>query len=201
MKRIDIRAYFNIGEFLEALLRTCAEKQGDGKLTEGDCRFLSELLDEVDQSLTAVEMQRTLDLTVHARKSLKNSTWPQAHTLFECMQVTAKGELAEKFVGYLPPERARFWGMEKPFGDKVFESFPSTRADFTAAGNCYAIEQYNACVFHLMRVIEKGLRVIARERGIKNIGGSRLEWHDWGTIIGREVASLFWTRNRAGISG
>lgn len=52
------------------------------------------------------------------------------------------------------------------FGQKVFDQFGSAIQDVSEAGNCLALDRGTAVVFHLMRVMESGLRGLARELGI-----------------------------------
>jgi hypothetical protein len=47
------------------------------------------------------------------------------------------------------------------FGEAVSRNFPSASVDIEEAGSCYALGRYTACVFHLMRVTECGLRAVA----------------------------------------
>jgi hypothetical protein len=49
------------------------------------------------------------------------------------------------------------------FGDSVSNAFPSALDDIEEAGKCYATERTTACVFHLMHVMERGLRALAGE--------------------------------------
>lgn len=42
----------------------------------------------------------------------------------------------------------------------VVQSFPSTSMDVEEASKCFALNRYTAVVFHLMRVMEVGLRVL-----------------------------------------
>lgn len=63
---------------------------------------------------------------------------------------------------------AGFYESEKPlFGDAVFDAFPSAADDIAEAGKCLALERGTACVFHLMRVMEVGLKVLAASLGIQ----------------------------------
>jgi hypothetical protein len=55
------------------------------------------------------------------------------------------------------------------FGDSVREKFPSAAPDIEEAGNCLATNRYTAAVFHLMRVVEWGLRALAVHLGIKKL--------------------------------
>jgi hypothetical protein len=61
-------------------------------------------------------------------------------------------------------------------------AFPSTRQEIEAAVDCYAMEHNAACVFHLMRVAEIGMRGLARERSV-SFPKHPLEWAEWENII------------------
>lgn len=68
------------------------------------------------------------------------------------------------------PTRAKFFvgndPTAAPFGESVLEAFPSAALDMREASNCYALERWFACVFHLMRVLEFGLRALADRFGV-----------------------------------
>jgi hypothetical protein len=68
------------------------------------------------------------------------------------------------------------------FGNKVLLKFPSATADIKEAGNCLAAECSTACIFHLMRVSEVGLRALARDRDM-NFPDKPLELKEWGEIL------------------
>jgi hypothetical protein len=61
------------------------------------------------------------------------------------------------------------------FGPAVSTSFPTCTADIWSAGNCLALELYDSCVFHLMRVAERGLRVMAARF---NVPFDNKNWHN-----------------------
>lgn len=60
----------------------------------------------------------------------------------------------------ISPEKSRFYRNTNLFGSEVYDNFPSAREDIEEAGTCYACARSTASVFHLMRVIETGLRVL-----------------------------------------
>jgi len=70
----------------------------------------------------------------------------------------------ERFFRY---DRAKGLMVLKVEGDwaAVISAFPSSRADIAHAVDCYASEHETACVFHLMRVLEHGLRALAEDVG------------------------------------
>lgn len=87
---------------------------------------------------------------------------------------------------YIPPPNDKYFEQERLFGESVHSAFTEARADIKAAGNCFAMELYTACVFHLMRVAEFGLRAMAKRLKVtisdhgKNIP---LEYGDWNKVI------------------
>ena len=64
---------------------------------------------------------------------------------------------------FIPDRQAGYYEQEELFGSEVHTNFESTRDDVKEAGNCYATGRYTACVFHCMRVLEKGLHALVRE--------------------------------------
>jgi hypothetical protein len=49
------------------------------------------------------------------------------------------------------------WLMDRP----LYAAFPRAHQEMQSAGRCYAYGEPTACVFHLMRVIDAGLRSVA----------------------------------------
>jgi hypothetical protein len=60
------------------------------------------------------------------------------------------------------------------FGYDVAESFPPAGFDILEAAKCLSLERYTASVFHLMRVLEIGLRAFAARFGIQ---ADHSNWH------------------------
>jgi hypothetical protein len=85
--------------------------------------------------------------------------------------------------------------FESEWGPTI-KSFPSGKAEITAAIDCYALDHPTASVFHLMRAAELGLRALARERGVK-FPDKPIEWAEWQQLIdqisskGRAAALAF----------
>jgi hypothetical protein len=60
------------------------------------------------------------------------------------------------------PRLAQYYNDNMPFGELMFQNFPSANGDIRDAGRCIALGQGTAAVFHLMLVAELGLAVLAR---------------------------------------
>lgn len=69
-----------------------------------------------------------------------------------------------------------------PFGDAVAASFGAATADIAAATRCMALNEWTACVFHLMRVLEHGLRWLAEDVGLEN---EAIAHENWKNVIDR----------------
>jgi hypothetical protein len=65
-------------------------------------------------------------------------------------------------VMFLWIEDKNYYAQDELFGSEVAARFKGASSDIEEAGSCYATGRYTACVFHLMRVAEHGLRAIAK---------------------------------------
>lgn len=61
----------------------------------------------------------------------------------------------------LSSKDAHLFSMTQAFGSKVYEAFPSATIDIEEAAKCLALHRGTATVFHLMRVMEAGLKATA----------------------------------------
>jgi hypothetical protein len=57
-----------------------------------------------------------------------------------------------------PPQKLAQYAQPALFGDEAYSKFPTVITDVSEAGSCFALGRYTACVFHLMRVMEAGIR-------------------------------------------
>lgn len=67
----------------------------------------------------------------------------------------------------LSPWAERLLSEEPQFGPAVAHSFPSAEFDIQEAAKCLAFDRATASVMHLMRVMELGLRVLAKHYGVE----------------------------------
>jgi hypothetical protein len=61
---------------------------------------------------------------------------------------------------------ASLYGRSDLFGPEVVKKFKTAAPDIENAGNCLALEQGTACVFHLMRAMEVAVRQLGRRLNI-----------------------------------
>jgi hypothetical protein len=91
--------------------------------------------------------------------------------------------LMESKFAAIPQANAPYFEQQKLFGDQVYENFPTVRQEIKEAGNCLAANLGTAAVFHLMRVAEKGLRALFRDRAITFSDQNPLHLQNWQSMI------------------
>jgi hypothetical protein len=63
-------------------------------------------------------------------------------------------------------EDLKFWDKDHLFGETVSRKFTRASWDIKNAGNCLALGQGTACVFHLMRAMEVAVRKLAKKMNV-----------------------------------
>lgn len=93
---------------------------------------------------------------------------------------------------YAPHANAQaYFRKDKLFGDAVWTAFPSANDDIYEAGMCLALDRYTACVMHLMRASEVGLKALGQAVGVG-------EQTDWGAYIREVIKGLDTKAGEAG---
>lgn len=133
------------------------------------------------------------DLTHRAKQLLGRMGQQSARWTIELMasdlsqfQRDLNRELHKRKFAYIPSPDDRYFEQDQLFGEGVYNKIPDARQDIKDAGNSMAVGLYTACVFHLMRVSEHGLRKLARRLKVTllhNQKPSPLKEEDWDKII------------------
>ena len=83
------------------------------------------------------------------------------------LQDRIQDEMSLALFLHLPSDKEGFYIQEAPlFGKKVTAAFPSAIFDIEESGKCIALARHTAAVFHLMRVMEVGLRCLASDLSV-----------------------------------
>jgi hypothetical protein len=107
-------------------------------------------------------LPRSADIIVeYTRKHPRYAGVPFEDVIAE-LQRSIERELRANTFLFIEDHRRGLFNGEHSFGDSVIESFPSALFDIQEAGKCLALSRHTACVFHLMRTLEVGLRALGR---------------------------------------
>jgi hypothetical protein len=89
-------------------------------------------------------------------------TCSDLHHTLEALQLQLFDELDRIRLYHVVEPYVPLYENPTPFGQAVFDNFPSANSDALNAGRCLALGQSTASVFHLMRVMEVGLRALSK---------------------------------------
>lgn len=170
-------------------LRTQVQSYGDREILFAPLRdefpeFLAQLKAECDD----LGLRYTHGLATHAESRLAEKGEKYSHVELlsdlDSLIYSFGHELRSELFFRIPSDKEPFFQRDALFGPEVAEAFPSSADDILHAGTCFALDQNDACVFHLMRVLERGLGVIASEVGVD------FERPNWATAINGIEAAL-----------
>jgi hypothetical protein len=108
-------------------------------------------------------------------------TYEVVADFMEELHDTLRSEMAKKKMVFVLPDKDKFLNKDDLFGELVSQKFQDAKAEIKTAGNCLAFGFNTAAVFHLMRVSEIGLRVMAMTLKAP-IKKSRIEFAGWSTL-------------------
>ena len=124
---------------------------------------------------------------------LKNGlTHRQLGDELKYLNETISSELKYRRFAYVPTDKAKLLDNFLRDWEAVLREFTSATDEIRAAVECYALDCNTACVFHSMRVAERGLRILAKALKVKTLGPQKhpLEFAEWGQILSALAGKL-----------
>jgi hypothetical protein len=168
----------------DGLAGTMMEQAGLRVVDETTKKMMLSMLGFTEHFCKSLELDATARRIVRFKGRLEYDISPDDYrSESKILRETIEDEIKAVHCYYLTKESVALRsGLEKDW-HKTFPAFPSAQVDIRSAVNCYATGNYTACVFHLMRVAEYGLRALARERKVSLPRGRPLEWGTWESIL------------------
>ena len=153
------------------------KRMSDGGINDVAQKSFKKLLTSIKQECITLELKHTLSMTQGieskflAREkadpgsvfSIGIAPYTYADLLndLDTLDMSFSNELQEELIFRIAPDKNNYFEKDDLFGPEVSHAFPSAIDNIRNAGTCFAVEQWDASVFHLMRVLERGLRVVA----------------------------------------
>jgi hypothetical protein len=75
-------------------------------------------------------------------------------------------QLHERLIMFIPTDKVVYYNALAFFGPEITSKFSNCTVDLDEAGKCFAAGRWTATVFHLMRVMEHGVRQLANTLGV-----------------------------------
>jgi hypothetical protein len=128
---------------------------------------LLDAVDFVEETCKTLELSFTLAQIPRFREMLsKASTYGEMILPIQELRLRMHDELKSRLFLYVPTIEARYYGVKEAFGEKVASKFGSAVTDIENSGDCIALSLSTASVFHLMRVMERGVQKFGKRLGI-----------------------------------
>jgi hypothetical protein len=141
------------------------------------------VLDRVEQSCKSLVLPATLRKVLYLRTRYPNADliYPTENVLkdLEHLEIDFVQELCDITLLRVNSERVPYFLGDSddtfPFGTEVAMAFPSANYEIREASNCFALERWPACIFHLMRTLEIALAALADKFTVPHDKGN---WHN-----------------------
>jgi hypothetical protein len=183
--------YFPIYEIIVDLqkLRVMADRYvassiGNGPLNDLEPLQLRALLEKVQRECPPLGLMQTSEIAESINSRPTPATYRELSIELAHLGDSLGRELKKEGIFRIPPERKGYFEQDALFGPKVADSFPSCARDIQMAGSCYALGQGDACVHHLMMVLERGLNALATKLDVQ------YERTNWQIIIQNNASKL-----------
>jgi len=179
------QAYGNLRE-LEHRLELLED--GETPLPTNDATEASQVIGTFLRECQRAGLKRPLDRTERLRYFGEPGRDQSRYTLnmlrreLEELREGALTDLRERTFLRLDESTESHYEKAALFGSLVSQEFSKADYDIREAGNCYATGRYTACVFHLMRVAEHGLRALAKK--VRVPFPKTFDSKTWGELIG-----------------
>jgi hypothetical protein len=132
-----------------------------GEATSSSLVAVKELCGQIPSLVPVLDQIRRIEC------KLANGVMPLIlHNELEALQHRILDELKRHFYYPVTEAYAAIYASSMPWDEAVHNAFPSARVDIQNGARCIILGQATAGVFHLMRVMEVGLKVLGREAGI-----------------------------------
>lgn len=204
--RVQIADYIGIGESLERIQHkadAAAEQAatGDSWMVNDDFGWLLSTVEALQDRCLDIHLEYSNRLLEGMVERLERDSkgsgvrWDRVRAEIAIIADGINSEIANRLFFFLPPYRAHYYRIEVdvpsdpdatrerineyPFSPAVAQMFPATDGEVFEAARCFALSRDTACVFHLMRVLEIGLRALARRMQLPRMTDRK----QWGQII------------------
>lgn len=137
-------------------------------VSAGDEAFIQEYLPHAERLASDLDLDAVEVAAKRIRNGFAGGSY-QKRVLIEdvrSLRMRLHDQLTAKQFIYVAPQYVELYQRPALFGQKVNDRFPAAIDDIQDAGTALALGLGTSCVMHLMRVMEVGLKVLAKELGV-----------------------------------
>ena len=128
---------------------------------------LKKLLQQINRLCHETDLSDALEPELaRFRAALRSERFQQLAARCDHLRNKLLDELGREFYLKVPRQEVIFYQQKALFGEAVAKKFPKATSDLENAGNCLALQQPTACVFHLMRAMEIAVQQLGRRLNV-----------------------------------
>ena len=166
MKNLDLQRFIGLSNTLTEY--SAIAKTSSGTLSEEDKAQMLGMLEKASADCKAAEMRCSL-IQIHRMKDMISTPDVTHMELFASLGELLRRVADEAALSHcliMSQDEADLYTTPQQFGPEVEARFPSATNDISEGARCLACGRGTATVFHLMRVMEVGLKAVAKRLGI-----------------------------------
>lgn len=194
----DIMRHYNVWQLAHAIaFLESAQHDAEFKkdFTQGDARVPDQgmnnlfvpMLRYCESECRQLELTAALARFQHFNNEIREGiTWAELRNQIKVLHEAIHADLCFRRFAYVPTSKAAIHDGFALAWESIWKKIPDAKEDSQRAVDCYALEQDTACVFHLMRVAEFGLRALAKKLRVKLTSKGQfcpLEFAEWEKVI------------------
>jgi hypothetical protein len=172
----------------------CGHIVDTGQPTAGDYSWFIRICEEGAVFLNSIgfdhSSRKAFVLKIRFESRVSTLTPSAIQAEFRSLEDSVLLDMVHHKFAQIDSKLTRFSQAKALLGEKVSECFPSAMQDISEAGDCIALGCDSAAVFHLMHVVEWGLRGFAAHLGLKKVVTDRkrgktvlLDYAQWEQIL------------------
>lgn len=172
----DLMGVTRLGE-MSALLGAADAAQRGTVLTVARAKHLGSIVSDARKALEEFGLPLSAMQADRLARGLSSGAMldaGRASRSFEELMSRVSDEFRAHLLFQIDAQKASYYAKQDPFGPEVTARFPEVGHDLDEAYKCYALDRYTAAVFHVMRVLEVGVRRLGDDLGIPK--APRLTW-------------------------
>jgi hypothetical protein len=148
---------------------TASLRTGDEHAVAAAYAELRALLQPIAESCGTLECTSTVAQTERIQGWLNDGDLANVPGALSDLSLRLTDDLKNRWFLHIDPAFVTFYDEPEPFGALVANQFPSAAFDIGEAAKCLAVGRATACVYHLMRVCEVGIKATLKVLGLTGI--------------------------------
>jgi hypothetical protein len=155
--------FYTIADVLASLEAIINAAKPDEEVNQATREKLTKMVTNIGKRCEEINLSMSLCSVERLSKAVgSHDKFQKFKGLFEELNNRIHDEIQDNLFLFIPKTHVRFYEAEQLFTAQVEAAFPSATYDIKEAGKCLALRRNTASVCHVMRILEIGLRALAK---------------------------------------